>query len=52
MAKINYNAEALITEDDVENKFLQELFTKELGYDINKDLRWKEAVKYQEGRKK
>ena len=52
MAKIKYNAEALITEDDVENKFLQELFTKELGYDINKDLKWKEAVKYQEGRKK
>lgn len=52
MAKIKYNAEALITEDDVENKFLQELFTKELGYDINKDLKWKEAVRYQEGRKK
>lgn len=52
MAKIKYDAKTLITEDDVENKFLQELFTKELGYDINKDLKWKEAVKYQEGRKK
>ena len=52
MAKIKYDAKTLITEDDVENKFLQELFTKELGYDINKDLKWKESVKYQEGRKK
>ena len=52
MAKIKYDSKALITEDDVENKFLQELFTKELGYDINDDLKWKEAVKYQEGRKK
>ncbi len=52
MAKIKYDAKALITEDDVENKFLQELFTKELDYDINNDLKWKEAVKYQEGRKK
>ena len=52
MCKIEYDVKALITEADVENKFLQELFTKELGYDINNDLKWKETVKYQEGRKK
>ena len=42
MAKIKYDAKALITEDDVENKFLQELFTKVLDYDINNDLKKEE----------
>ena len=49
MKKFVYDIENLQTEDDVENKFLQELFTKILGYDINSDLKWKENIKIQSG---
>jgi hypothetical protein len=52
MAKITYNPNNYITEGDVESKFISELFTKELGYDVSKDLHWKESVKFQQGRKK
>lgn len=52
MKKFTYNVDNLQTEDDVENKFLQKLFTKILGYDINTDLKWKENIKIQSGCKK
>lgn len=52
MANINYAPKYLITEDDVEKKFVEKLFTKELGYDSNSDLKWKESIAYKLGREK
>ena len=50
MATIKYNPNELITEGDVESKFIQELITKILGYDLSSDLKWKETVKFKQGR--
>lgn len=44
-----YRPENLISEDDVENKFIQPLMTEVLGYDLNEDLRWKYPVQFQRG---
>lgn len=52
MGIIDYKPESLITEDDVENKFIQELFINVLGYDLNNDFKWKENVTYKMGRQK
>jgi len=52
MKNIVYEPNALITESDVEIKFLQPLFVEVLGYDANSDLKWKEPVSFNEGRKK
>lgn len=49
---MKYDISTLLTEDDVENKFVQELFVKVLEYDIQKDLKWKEPIKFAQGRQK
>ena len=45
-----YDINQIKSEDDVENKFVQELFTKILGYNLNDDLKWKETITYKLGR--
>lgn len=49
---IVYNINKIITEDDVENKFVQPLFNDILNYDLNNDFKWKETITYNSGREK